>query len=106
MKASVEFTLLHVHPRLDDLLVIWAIAAGILLIVPLLSKKRSMRLFLVCLLMSALLPLIVAIVLLMLPFSFFRKKKKAEPWEKVELGAGHPVSIIKKYLQPEGHEKK
>src|ERR1044071_7785968 len=91
---------LHYHSRWDDLLVIWAIGAGILLIVPLLSKKRSLRLFLVCLLISVLLPLMVGIVLLMLPFSLFRKKKRAESWEKVELGAGHPVTIIKKYLQP------
>jgi hypothetical protein len=48
----------------------------------------------------------VAIVLLLLPFSLFRKKKRAEPWQKVELGAGHPGSIIKKYVQPGGHEKK
>ena len=93
----------------EDLTILWAISAGILIIAAIFSKTRSWKKFLYIILVSCLFPLIVGLVILWLPFAIFKKKDKKvikrilhHPDEGED---GHPATIIKKYLSITRHEK-
>lgn len=94
---------------LEKLAVLWSISAGILILAVICTKKRSWKNFFYIVMISALLPLIVGLVILWLPFAILKKKDKKvikrilhHPDEGEE---GHPATIIKKYLTVTRHEK-